>query len=139
MPALSNLPLQLTSFIGREREIAEVKRLLDTSRLLTLTGPGGAGKTRLALQVASRAADEYRNGVYFVNLAPVRDPDLVAVSIAHALGITDPAGRPVVEALKSYLKEKYVLLLLDNFEVPCDPVSVARRRRRGRCSEPSGS
>ena len=116
MPAVSNLPLQLTGFIGREREIADVKRLLDSSRLLTLTGPGGAGKTRLALEVVSRTLGDYGDGVYFVNLAPVRDPGMVAVTVAHTLSLSDVANRPVAEALKSHLQGRDILLLLDNFE-----------------------
>ena len=116
MPALSNIPLQLASFVGREREIAEVRRLLDSSRLLTLTGPGGAGKTRLALRVASQVAGEYRDGVYFVNLSPITDPGLVAPTIGQALNVKDMTSRPLVEALLAYLQDKEILLLLDNFE-----------------------
>jgi predicted ATPase/DNA-binding CsgD family transcriptional regulator/Tfp pilus assembly protein PilF len=116
VPSPGNLPLQLTGFIGREREIAEVKRLLDSSRLLTLTGPGGAGKTRLALEVVTRTVGDYGGGVYFVNLAPVRDPDMVAVTIAHTLSLSDAGNRPVAEALKSHLQGRDILLLLDNFE-----------------------
>jgi predicted ATPase len=78
----TNLPLQLTSFIGREREIAEIKRLLSTTRLLTLTGSGGAGKTRLALQVAEGLVDRYTNGAWFVDLAPLSDPALIPQAIA---------------------------------------------------------
>jgi predicted ATPase len=77
-----NLPLQLTSFIGREREIAEVRRLLAMTRLLTITGPGGCGKTRLAVQVAATASSDYVDGLHFVSLAPITDPGLVVSTIA---------------------------------------------------------
>jgi predicted ATPase/DNA-binding CsgD family transcriptional regulator len=112
----NNLPLQLTSFIGREPQIAEVKRLLGTSRLLTLTGAGGSGKTRLALQVASQVVDEYPDGVHFVGLAPVTDLALVVPTVARILGVQELAGQPLIETLKAYLQGKELLLLLDNFE-----------------------
>src|SRR5438477_12569579 len=85
--SVNNLPERLTSFIGREREIADVKRALSGVRLLTLTGTGGCGKTRLALQVAKDVAGEFADGVYFVALAPINDPNLVVSAIALALGI----------------------------------------------------
>lgn len=114
------LPLQLTSFLGRDGEMAEVERLLTTSRLLTLTGAGGSGKTRLALQVASQIASQhlgqFKNGVFFVNLAPLTDPNLVAATIAQTLGLREAPGRPLLDTLKAYLQDKEVLLLLDNFE-----------------------
>ena len=112
----TNLPVQLTSFIGREKEIAEAKRLLAATPLLTLTGPGGTGKTRLSLQVAAEVLDTFKDGVWFVELAPVADPGLVAPTIAHALGLSESPGKPVLEALKDYLREKDLLLVLDNFE-----------------------
>ena len=112
----NNLPHQLTSFIGREREIEEVRRLLMSSRLLTLTGAGGSGKTRLALEVASGLLDSYPDGIFFVNLAPITDPGLVTSAIANALDVRESAGHPLLDALKSYLQDKQVLLLLDNFE-----------------------
>ena len=110
-----NLPAQVTSFIGRRRELAELKKLLKTSRLLTLTGPPGTGKTRLTLQVAEEVQEFYRDGVYFVPLAPLRDPDHVASSIAHALEVAT-GTQSVVEALNQHLSQKSLLLILDNFE-----------------------
>ena len=104
----TNLPLQPTSFIGRERELADVVDLVRSSRLVTLSGPGGSGKTRLALQAAAELADEFDDGVWFVPLAPVEDVDLVAPAIAKALGVR--------EELESHLRGKKALLLLDNFE-----------------------
>jgi predicted ATPase/DNA-binding CsgD family transcriptional regulator len=112
-----DLPLALNSFVGREREIAETKRLLDQNRLLTLTGPGGSGKTRLALAVAEGTSGEFEAGVFFVPLAAITEPALVAPTVARALGLTGESGdRPPEELLKSYLRERRALLLLDNFE-----------------------
>ncbi len=112
----NNLPLQLTSFVGREEEIAEVRRLLGPTRLLTLTGAGGTGKTRLALQVAAEILTEYRDGSFFVDLSSVTDPALVPSVVAQALGVPEVAGRPLLEAVKTHLHDKELLLVLDNFE-----------------------
>src|SRR6266545_2385109 len=114
----TNLPAQITVFIGRERELAALRDLLgrDDVRLVTLTGPGGTGKTRLSLQIAAEALDMFEHGVWFVSLAPISDPDLVAATIAKALGVREAGGRPILELVKSYLREKRTLLLLDNFE-----------------------
>jgi non-specific serine/threonine protein kinase len=111
-----NLPAQLSSFVGREREIAEVKQLLGMTRLLTLTGPPGTGKTRLALQVVADILDRFADGVFFVELAPISDPGLVASTIAQVFGISETAEQPLLTTLKIYLREKHLLLLLDNFE-----------------------
>jgi predicted ATPase len=112
----NNLPIQLTSFIGREREVAEARRRLGEARLLTLTGAGGTGKTRLGLQLAAEASDDFGDGVYWVALAPIEDPELVASAIAHALGVQEVAGRSPLEVVQQYLKSRKVLLVLDNFE-----------------------
>jgi predicted ATPase/class 3 adenylate cyclase len=112
----NNLPLQLTSFLGREQEIGEVGELLHGSRLLTLTGPGGTGKTRLSLQVAARAMDRHPDGVFFIPLALINDPELVAATIGHELGLTDGGGRTPVERILEHLRSKRVLIVLDNFE-----------------------
>jgi predicted ATPase/class 3 adenylate cyclase len=112
----NNLPIQLTSFIGRSKEIGEVKLLLSEGRLLTLTGPGGSGKTRLAVEVAAEMIEDFADGVFFVALAPITDPGLVASTIAQSLGIIETAGRSIVDGLKDYLQMKSLLLLLDNFE-----------------------
>jgi predicted ATPase/class 3 adenylate cyclase len=112
----NNLPAQLTSFVGRTGEIAEVRTLLAGTRLLTLTGAGGAGKTRLALQVAAEVLTEYGDGVFLVDLSSVTDPALVPSAVARALGVSEVAGRPILEAVKDYLRDKEALLVVDNFE-----------------------
>ncbi len=111
-----NLPLQLTSFIGREREVAEVQRLLAETRLLTLTGSGGAGKTRLALQAAAGLLSEFEDGVWWVELASLTDPVLVPQAIGSALGLRDEAKRPLLDQLGDHLCGKRMLLVLDNCE-----------------------
>jgi predicted ATPase/class 3 adenylate cyclase len=113
-----NLPLQPTPLIDRDAEVAYVCDMLrrPETRLVTLVGPGGIGKTRLALQVAAELLDAYPSGVYFVPLAPIRDPALVVPTIAQALGVSEAGGRPLMDALRAYLRDKHLLLLLDNFE-----------------------
>ncbi len=113
---LNNLPLQLTSFIGREREKAAVRKLLFTSRLLTLTGSGGAGKTRLALQIAAEVLEEFADGVWFVDLAVLSDPALVPHMVAAVVNVTEQPGRPIENTLADALRDKQLLLLLDNCE-----------------------
>ena len=112
----NNLPTQLTSFVGRDHDLAATLLLLDASRLLTLTGPGGIGKTRLALQVAAAAADRHPDGVWFVPLEPLREAGLVAGTIARAVGLTDSGVRPTLELLVEHLAARTCLLVLDNFE-----------------------
>jgi predicted ATPase len=117
-PPENNLPAQLTPLIGREREIATVKEILQREevRLLTLTGPGGVGKTRLGLRVAADLIEDFEDGVRFVSLAVIRDPELVVVTIARALELEEAGERSPLERLKAHLREKRLLLLLDNFE-----------------------
>jgi predicted ATPase/DNA-binding SARP family transcriptional activator len=114
--AAGPLPAQRTSFVGRESELAEARELLSRSRLLTLTGPGGTGKTRLAIELAAAAARNFPDGVAFVPLAPVSDAGLVGDSIAQALGLSHDGRRPVDDILTEHLASKYTLLVLDNFE-----------------------
>jgi predicted ATPase/DNA-binding CsgD family transcriptional regulator len=113
-----NLPAQLTPLIGRAREIQAVCSLLQHPevRLVTLTGPGGVGKTRLGLQVATELVDDFADGVCFVPLAPISDPDLVASTLAQALGLKEIGDQPLLDLLKASLQDKRLLLLLDNFE-----------------------
>ena len=114
----SNLPLQTTHFIGREREVGEVADLLRRGeiRLLTLTGAGGTGKTRLALQVGAAVLEEYERGVFFVNPASLADPALVAATIASTLKVKEVPGQDILATLTEYLQERQLLLVLDNFE-----------------------
>ncbi len=113
---LSNLPARVSSFIGREVELAEVRALVARSRLVTLTGAGGAGKTRLGLQVAAGLADGAGDGVWFADLAALGNPDLVAVTVADVLGVRQEPGRPVLEALVEVVGGRSLLLILDNCE-----------------------
>ena len=111
-----NLPYQLTSFVGREQEIAQLEELVTANRLVTLTGAGGAGKTRLAIEVASRLIDAFPDGVWLVELAALSDPRLVPQAVAQALGVKEQPTRPVIETLSDYLASKKLLLVLDNVE-----------------------
>lgn len=117
-PATDNLPAQLAPLVGREHEQALVTHLLDREevRLLTLTGPGGVGKTRLALQVAASLRDRFHAGVWFVSLASVRDPGLVLSTLAQEIGIREYGGQPLLEAVRAQLQQQQLLLILDNFE-----------------------
>ena len=112
----NNLPIQLTSFIGRERELDEVKQLLLNTHLLALTGPGGTGKTRLALQLATEVLKEFPDGVWLVELAPLIDPTLVTQTMAATLGVREQPGRTILDALTDYVRAKNLLLILDNCE-----------------------
>jgi predicted ATPase/DNA-binding SARP family transcriptional activator/DNA-binding CsgD family transcriptional regulator len=115
--APNNLPAPLTSFVGREEASLEVKRLLSMTRLLALTGAGGSGKTRLALEVARDLSPAYPEGAWLVELAPLSDPDLVAQAVAQALGVREQPGRPLTDTLIDHLRAKEELLLVvDNCE-----------------------
>jgi predicted ATPase/DNA-binding CsgD family transcriptional regulator/DNA-binding XRE family transcriptional regulator len=114
--AYTGLPTPFSSFIGRDTTIAEMRGVLATNRLVTLLGPGGIGKTRLAVEVATRVLDEFADGVVFVGLANLRDPDLVVNAIAHALGIQDMDGGGLAGRVQSQLRTADLLLVLDNFE-----------------------
>jgi class 3 adenylate cyclase len=114
----NNLPRQPTPLLGREREVEEVNELLrrDDVQLVTLTGPGGVGKTRLALQAAADLLELFPDGAFFVELAPLSDPALVPSTVASAVGVREEGGRPVVEVLTAFLRDRQLLLALDNFE-----------------------
>ena len=133
----NNLPTQLTTFVGREAEVAEAGALLGRTRLLSMTGPGGTGKTRLSLQVAAEAAEQYPDGIWFVELDAVRDAALVLPTIARTLGIADSPSRPTIELLADELAGKTVLLVLDNFEqvvsAGADVADLLRRCPSVRC------
>ena len=115
-PPLSNLPLQLTRLVGRDEELAAVEKALSGTRLLTLTGTGGVGKTRLALAAAADLAEEFADGAYLVELAPLADPDLVPQQVLAALGLREEAGQSPGATLAAHLRSRRVLLVLDNCE-----------------------
>jgi predicted ATPase/class 3 adenylate cyclase len=123
---IRQVPTPITPFIGRETEVARIAGLLQEPgiHLLTLTGPGGVGKTRLALQVADRLAESFKDGVVFVDLASLRDPALVLTAIATSFGLREVTGRTLKETVAAYLQERQVLLLLDNFEHLLEAASV---------------
>lgn len=112
----NNLPTQLTSFVGREHELAAAAGLLATTRLLTLTGPGGTGKTRLALQLAASVADDHPDGTWFVALEPLRDPTLVLPAVARTLGAFQKPAESALDALATAVGDRRMLFVLDNFE-----------------------
>ena len=112
----NNLAQQLNSFVGREREAAEVKAMLAANRLVTLLGMGGIGKSRLSVQLGAEVMDDYADGVWLVELAPLSDPQLVAQAVASVLGVKEEAGRPVVDALVKFVKDRQLLIILDNCE-----------------------
>jgi predicted ATPase/class 3 adenylate cyclase len=114
--ATNNLPTQLTTFIGRERELSEAQAKLSSARLLTLIGPGGTGKTRLSLQIAANQIDRFKDGVWLVELAPIADPAFIASTIAAVFEIREAQGVPLINLLIDYLRAKELLLVLDNCE-----------------------
>ena len=114
--APTNLPPERTSFVGRAREVEEIATLLGSARIVTLTGPGGTGKTRLALRVGGQLRDRFPDGVFFVALEPLREPQLFTSAVARSLGVREPPDRPLGDAVADHLRERELLLLLDNFE-----------------------
>ena len=112
----SNLPVQLTSFVGRDRQISDVQQALLSNRLVTLTGAGGVGKTRLAVRVAAQVAGEFGDGLWYVDLAPINDPDVVPLVVARTLGLPDQPGRPTMDIVSRFIRDRKMLLILDNCE-----------------------
>ena len=112
----NNLPVQMTSFVGRGQEIAEINQSFMKTRLVTLTGSGGTGKTRLSLQVAAEMLDRFNDGVWFIELAPITDPELVPNTVASILGVRQEPGRPLMATLMDWLSDKELLIILDNCE-----------------------
>ena len=121
--AVTNLPVQLTSFIGREQELAEVERLVSTSRLVTLIGAGGCGKTRLAIQTANDMSHHYPDGIWLVDFVPLREPALVPQHVAQAFGLRSAPDQPLNELLLKYSRSKQMLLILDNCEHLIAPIT----------------
>jgi predicted ATPase/class 3 adenylate cyclase/DNA-binding CsgD family transcriptional regulator len=111
-----HLPVQLTSFVGRAEQLTQVRELLSENRLLTLTGAGGAGKTRLAIQLAGQLSGEFGDGVWYVDLAPITDPDLAPITTARALGLPDQPGRSTMDTLIRFVADRRMLVVLDNCE-----------------------
>ena len=120
----NNLPISRTTFVGRERDVAEVKGLLEHHRLLTLVGSGGVGKTRLAIQVGAELLDRYPDGAWFVDFAPINDPELVASVVAQALGMSQQEGRRIDEAISQWLRRKKLLVIFDNCEHVLEPTAA---------------
>ncbi len=112
----TRLPVQLTSFVGRDAALIQLQELLAGNRVVTLTGAGGVGKTRLAVQVAAAMAGEFGDGMWYVDLAPITDPDLVPVTVARALGLPDQPGRSTMDSLLRFVRDRQVLVVLDNCE-----------------------
>lgn len=131
--ALQRLPVQVTSFVGRESEMAEVRQLLAQHRLITLTGDGGAGKTRLAIEIAGQVLDEFRDGVWYVDLAPITHPDLVPLTVARTLGLPDQAGSTAVETIVRFIGGSSMLLVLDNCEHLADASAEIAASMLGAC------
>jgi len=131
----NNLPLQLTSFIGREKEMKQVKEALKLNRLVTLASAGGSGKTRLALQTAAEVIDDYEYGVWFVDLAALNDPALLTATIIVALGIKEQSKKTTEETLIDFLKEKEILILLDNCEQLVHACADLTERLLSSCSK----
>ena len=127
----NNLPTQLTTFVGREREVLEAGALLERTRLLTLTGPGGTGKTRLSLQIAATLGERFPDGVWFVPLEPVRDVELVVPTVLRTMGVANATARPPIDVLADTIGDRRLLLVLDNFEqvVAAGPVIAEILRR----------
>ncbi len=122
--ASQRLPVQLTTFVGREAELTQVRALLAENRLLTLNGAGGVGKTRLAIQIAGQIADEFADGVWCVDLAPITDPDVVPIAVARAFGLPDEPGRTTVDTLVRFAADRQMLVVLDNCEHLLDAIAA---------------
>jgi predicted ATPase/DNA-binding CsgD family transcriptional regulator len=134
-PAAANLPVQLTSFVGRDAQMAHVGRLLDDNRLVTLTGAGGAGKTRLALELAPQLTDRAPDGVWYVDLAPITHPEVVPVAVARTLGLPDQPGRSTDETLIRFVGDRRLLIVLDNCEHLLDASASLAGQLLEACSE----
>jgi len=133
--AVHNVPAQVTSFVGRGAEIDELRALLAGNRLVSLTGAGGAGKTRLAVEIAARVAGGFEDGVWYVDLAPVTHPDVVRVAVARALGLPDQPGQSTIDSLVGFLRNRRMLVVLDNCEHVLDACASLVSAVLGSCPE----
>ena len=137
-----NLPAETTSFVGRRRELAEIRRKLATARLVSLVGPGGVGKTRLALRAAADLSRGFRDGAWLVELAEVRDEALVPNAVLTALDLRDQAGRKPLQILVSHWRDNQLLLVLDNCEHVLEGMELNRSTSceitKRSCCSPSG-
>jgi len=133
--AVHNLPTQLTSFVGRGAQMTDVSRLLDENRLVTLTGAGGAGKTRLAVEVAAQLTSQFPDGMWYVDLAPITHAEVVPVAVARALGLPDQPGRSTDDTLIRFIGDRRLLIVLDNCEHLLDPSASLARQLLGACPE----
>lgn len=131
----NNLPQQLTSFVGRDRETQDLSEMLLGSRLITLTGAGGTGKSRIAIQVSAETLERYPDGAWLVELAPIMEGELVVQTVAQVLAVKAPADQAVIDAIVGALKEKKALILLDNCEHVLDPVAAFAERLLSQCSQ----
>jgi predicted ATPase/class 3 adenylate cyclase len=131
--APTNLPAELTSFIGREREVAEICAMLGASRLVSLVGVGGTGKTRLMLHAAGEVAERHPDGAWLVELAPLSDPGLVLPEVARAISVRDLPGQPLLDSVVDFLRDKDLLLLVDNCEHLIEAAADVARRLLGAC------
>jgi predicted ATPase/class 3 adenylate cyclase/DNA-binding CsgD family transcriptional regulator len=129
------LPVQFTSFVGRDADIAQVRDLVIQNRLVTLTGAGGVGKTRMAIQIAGQSVNEFADGIWYVDLAPITDPDLVAITTARALGLPDQPGRSTMETLARFVAERQMLVVLDNCEHLLDACAALVLALLGSCPQ----
>jgi predicted ATPase/class 3 adenylate cyclase/DNA-binding CsgD family transcriptional regulator len=132
--AAQHLPTQLTTFVGRGAQIEEIRNILAENRLVTLTGAGGAGKTRLAIEVAARMASHFPDGVWYADLAPVTHPDVVPVAVARAMGLPDQPGSSITDALLRYVRDRHMLLVLDNCEHLLEASAALVTDMLGSCS-----
>ncbi|WP_253867076.1 LuxR C-terminal-related transcriptional regulator [Mycobacterium asiaticum] len=132
--AKHNLPAQLTTFIGRAEQVSEVRDALSGGRLVTLTGAGGVGKTRLAVEAAASMAEGMDGGVWFVDLAPIADPDIVLIAVARALGLPDQPSRSTRETLLAFIGDRQMLVVLDNCEHLLDATASAIKALLGGCA-----
>jgi len=119
-----DLPVEVTGFVGRERELSELASLLRTARLITVTGPGGVGKTRIALRVAAQLAGQFADGVCLAVLSALHDPELLPNTVAGSLGMQDQDARPPLDAIAGYLRDRELLLILDTCEHLIDACAV---------------